>query len=233
MTTHPVSQLTLGHYKWINKKFIDVAFTLSPSGNSVTNSQWWQTQLGQLLPIWQYQPSQGIGQLLIEVDQVIEKDLTGRQITVQPAPDPTSGRTIHYILSSQASIGCALFAARQCRYQTLKPLLLAEHLGQLPVAYQPSFIVVDGMPPGVTAAIILLEDWAIPSRLSCPDFRPGCFQGTVKELFAYSRQLRSLQPRNIISFTDYNDLQGCFLKQDKVSYHPVIQYSQLEEVMAF
>mgnify|MGYP001764352020 CR=1 FL=1 len=38
------------------------------------------------------------------------------------------------------------------------------------------------MPPGTIAAIPLLEDWRIPSRLACATERPGCFEGDALAL---------------------------------------------------
>ncbi len=42
--------------------------------------------------------------------------------------------------------------------------------------------MVPGLPPWVTAAIPLLEDWGIPSRLASPHELPGCFNGSLDEL---------------------------------------------------
>lgn len=219
---------------WVNDSFLAVNFRIITQNQSAVTEKtpWWQTQTGFLLPIWQYQPSQNCGQLLLSVDQQLISDYRQCYLSIKPAINPIwHDKTIQYIVSTQSSIGCALQAARLCRQQSSKPLFLAQHAGQLPVAYQPSYIVVDGMPPGVTAAIILLEDWTIPSRLSCEHFRPGCFEGSLAELMSYCRQHRIRQSSRIISFTEYDILEGCYLNQDEVSYYPVAQYSQLKEVL--
>ncbi len=57
----------------------------------------------------------------------------------------------------------------------VKSLLLFELSGSLPFQRQPSRIIVPGLPAWVIAAIPLLEDWGVPSRLAAS--LPGCFEG--------------------------------------------------------
>jgi len=49
---------------------------------------------------------------------------------------------------------------------------------------QPSRFLVEGMPDGVIAAIPLLEDWGIPSRLCHSQGQVGCFEGSLDEFIA-------------------------------------------------
>lgn len=51
-----------------------------------------------------------------------------------------------------------------------------------PFQARPSQIMVSGMPEGVIAAMPLLEDWGIASRLSSLQGYPGCFDGYVTDL---------------------------------------------------
>jgi dihydroorotate dehydrogenase electron transfer subunit len=51
------------------------------------------------------------------------------------------------------------------------------------------------MPEGVIAAMPLLDDWRIPSRLTSLEARPGCFQGYVSDLARY--WLHSLEPAGL------------------------------------
>jgi dihydroorotate dehydrogenase electron transfer subunit len=51
-----------------------------------------------------------------------------------------------------------------------------------PFAARPSQIVVPGMPGGVIAAMPLLEDWGIASRLASQQGFAGCFEGYVTDL---------------------------------------------------
>jgi dihydroorotate dehydrogenase electron transfer subunit len=51
-----------------------------------------------------------------------------------------------------------------------------------PFKARPSQIMVPGVPAGVTAAMPLLEDWGIASRLASRQGYAGCFDGFVTEL---------------------------------------------------
>jgi dihydroorotate dehydrogenase electron transfer subunit len=51
-----------------------------------------------------------------------------------------------------------------------------------PFTARPSTILIPGLPPEVTAAMPLLEDWNIPSRLASSRGFPGCHEGMVTEL---------------------------------------------------
>lgn len=53
-----------------------------------------------------------------------------------------------------------------------------------PFRPRPSRFLIDGMPAGVIAAIPLLEDWGIPSRLASIDGLPGAFEGGAEALLA-------------------------------------------------
>lgn len=229
MSEQLASQLCLGEPIQLNQRYIEWPFTLYGNVSSI-NALWWQTLHGELLPIWQYSPTSAQGRLLIAQDIAWQNKWSGQCLPVVPAQPPYAYHpSIHYILTPETAIGCALYLARQCRHQTIKPLLLSEHAGHLPVAYQPSYIVVDGVPAGVTAAVILLEDWQIPSRLNCQDFRPGCFQGQLDELMAYCRVRRCLEKRHIVSFNEQALMSSCFLEHDQVSYYPVAQLSHVKE----
>jgi len=64
--------------------------------------------------------------------------------------------------------------------------LLALYEPPVPAPFRPrpSRFLVERMPPGVIAAIPLLEDWGIPSRLASVDDLPGAFEGGVDVLWA-------------------------------------------------
>ena len=74
-----------------------------------------------------------------------------------------------------------LHERREAKWQ---PLVLMGSEIPFPFRARPSTILVPGMPAGVIAAMSLLEDWSIPSRLaSFADF-PGCYHGYVTSLAA-------------------------------------------------
>lgn len=65
-----------------------------------------------------------------------------------------------------------------------QPLVLMGSEIPFPFRARPSTILVPGIPAGAIAAMPLLEDWSIPSRLaSFADF-PGCYHGYVTSLAA-------------------------------------------------
>jgi len=51
-----------------------------------------------------------------------------------------------------------------------------------PFQLRPSQHLVNGLPPAVIAAMPLLDDWGVPSRLASLACVPGCFEGYVAEL---------------------------------------------------
>jgi dihydroorotate dehydrogenase electron transfer subunit len=80
-----------------------------------------------------------------------------------------------------------IFLADQLRRRndaSCKPLVLMGSEIPFPFRARPSTIVVPGIPDGVIAAMPLLDEWSIPSRLaSFADFA-GCYSGYVTDLAA-------------------------------------------------
>ncbi|HQU15769.1 MAG: dihydroorotate dehydrogenase electron transfer subunit [Chromatiales bacterium 21-64-14] len=62
------------------------------------------------------------------------------------------------------------------------PLVLMGSEVPFPFTTRPSRILVPSIPDGVIAALPLLEDWGVPSRLASRQGYPGCFDGYVTEL---------------------------------------------------
>lgn len=60
--------------------------------------------------------------------------------------------------------------------------LLAVFSGPLPFRPQPSRYLTPALPPHVTAALPLLDDWQIVSRIVHPDGLPGCYDEDVENL---------------------------------------------------
>ncbi len=70
------------------------------------------------------------------------------------------------------------------RVAGVQPLVLMGSEVPFPFTTRPSQIMVPGMPAAVIAAMPLLEDWGIASRLASQQGYPGCFEGFVTELAA-------------------------------------------------
>ncbi|GAB4345871.1 MAG: dihydroorotate dehydrogenase electron transfer subunit [Gammaproteobacteria bacterium] len=63
-----------------------------------------------------------------------------------------------------------------------QPLLLMGSEAPFPFQARPSQIVVPGIPEGVIAAMPLLDDWGIASRLASLQGFPGCHEGYITDL---------------------------------------------------
>jgi len=85
---------------------------------------------------------------------------------------------------------------------TYQPFVIMGSEVPFPFTARPSRFVVPGMPEGVIAAMGLMEEWGIPSRLASLQGYPGCFEGYVTELArAYLDALNPAQRAEIEIFT--------------------------------
>jgi len=77
-----------------------------------------------------------------------------------------------------------IFLAEHIRKTTRNrhPLVIMGSEIPFPFKPRPSQIMVNGIPDGVIAAMPLLEDWGLASRLASLQGYPGCFEGYVTEL---------------------------------------------------
>jgi len=95
-----------------------------------------------------------------------------------------------------------IFLADRLRRQTnLRPFAILGSEVPFPFKARPSQILVPGMPDGTIAAMPLLDDWQIPSRLTSLQGYPGCFQGFVTDLAGrWIETLDSQQRREVEVF---------------------------------
>ncbi|MEA3278414.1 MAG: dihydroorotate dehydrogenase electron transfer subunit [Pseudomonadota bacterium] len=76
-----------------------------------------------------------------------------------------------------------VFLADTLRYQRhIRPFAVLGSEVPFPFPARPSQYLIPGLPPEVIAAMPLLEDWGLPSRLASRQGYPGCFEGFVTEL---------------------------------------------------
>ncbi len=77
-----------------------------------------------------------------------------------------------------------IFLAQEIRHAdwACQPLLLAGSETPFPFTPRPSQIMTPALPAEVIAAIPLMEDWGITSRLASLQGFPGCHQGYVTDL---------------------------------------------------
>ncbi len=88
------------------------------------------------------------------------------------------------LLGDVLGVAQIVFLARRLAVHSprVKPLVLLVAEGNLPFRPTPSRIIVPGLPGAVIAALPLLEDWHIPSRLASTTGLPGCHAGTLESL---------------------------------------------------
>ncbi len=95
-----------------------------------------------------------------------------------------------------------IFWAAHLRHQpTVKPLVLLGSEIPFPFTARPSQYLLPGIPAATIAAMPLLEDWNIPSRLASLQGYPGCFNGYVTDLAA--AWLSTLTPEALTHVTLY------------------------------
>ena len=76
-----------------------------------------------------------------------------------------------------------VFLADALRYDgTYHPFVILGSEVPFPFPPRPSQLLVPGVPAGVIAAMPLLDDWGVPSRLASLQGFPGCHQGYVTGL---------------------------------------------------
>lgn len=101
-------------------------------------------------------------------------------IGVPFTPHPERPRAL--LIGGGVGIPPMIFLAEELRKKRYRPLVLMGSEIPFPFAARPSKILLPGMPAETIAAMPLLEDWNIPSRLASLRGYPGCFEGYVTEL---------------------------------------------------
>jgi len=92
-------------------------------------------------------------------------------------------RTRPLFIGGGVGIPPMVFVADTVRRQSgWKPFVIMGSEVPFPFKARPSQIMVPGMPEGVIAAMPLLEDWGIPSRLTSLQGYAGCHEGYVTDL---------------------------------------------------
>jgi len=137
-------------------------------------------------------PRQGTIEILFKVHGAGTRSLAGRRIDERLSclgpigmPFRLAGyRARALLLGGGVGIPPMLFLAEHLRRDApqVRPLVLMGSEVPFPFTPQPSRIMVPGIPAAVIAAMPLLEDWGIPSRLASGRGFAGCFEGPVTEL---------------------------------------------------
>ena len=97
----------------------------------------------------------------------------------RPAPD----RPRPLLIGGGVGIPPMVFLADRLRHQAgMAPFAVLGSEVPFPFRPRPSQFLVPGMPAGVTAAMPLLEDWSVASRLTSGRGFAGCHEGYVTDL---------------------------------------------------
>ena len=125
-----------------------------------------------------------------------------------------------------------IFVAESLRATDQSPFVVLGSEVPFPFAPRPSQLIVEGLPDGVIAAMPLLDDWGLPSRLASLQGYAGCHQGYVTDLAR--AWLESLSPEQRTEVTIYGCGPHAMLEAVVAlarSYDLPVQVS-LEEFMA-
>ncbi len=96
---------------------------------------------------------------------------------------PHAERPGALLLGGGVGIPPRVFLAERLRRQrAFQPLVLMGSEVPFPFRARPSRFLVEGVAPEVSAAMPLLEDWGVASRLASLQGYPGCYPGHVTEL---------------------------------------------------
>ncbi len=107
--------------------------------------------------------------------------------------EPHLSRPRALLIGGGVGIPPMVFLADRLRREPAwRPLALLSSEVPFPFTARPSQILVAGMPEGVIAAMPLLEDWGVPSRLASLQGFPGCFEGYPTDLARH--HLEALAP---------------------------------------
>lgn len=94
-------------------------------------------------------------------------------------------RTLPLLVGDGIHSASLIALAESLKTQAEVQALLLLGAESLPFSPRPSQIYLKAMPAGVIAAIPLLEDWKIASRLASTEEAVGCFEGSVTALAAH------------------------------------------------
>ncbi|MCK5479999.1 MAG: dihydroorotate dehydrogenase electron transfer subunit [Gammaproteobacteria bacterium] len=117
----------------------------------------------------------------------LSKRTTGESISligpvgVPFTPDPERPHTL--LLGGGVGMPPMVFLADRLRKDARwQPVVFMGSEVPFPFNAQPSRFLLPGMPEGIIAAMPLLEDWGIPSRLASLQAYPGCYEGYITDL---------------------------------------------------
>lgn len=124
-------------------------------------------------------------QIILHEDQCDAPLLLSAQLVKHVFPALQKNDFTIIISHSTMLAGCLFYVKHYLK--NFNGIVFIESDGSFPFYPVPSRTLVTHLPPGVIAALPLLEDWGVPSRLTstAPEPLPGCFSGTAQALLAH------------------------------------------------
>jgi dihydroorotate dehydrogenase electron transfer subunit len=174
-----------------------------------------------------------VGQGSKELSQAKPDDVLQSLGPIGNSFELSSDQAIPLLLGGGVGIPPIVFFAEQLRKkQNISALTIMGSEIPFPFSVKPSTILVENMPDGVIAAMSLLEDLSIPSRLTSKQGFPGCFDGYIHELA--EQWLQNLSSKELMCVEVFSCGPGVMLeavanlcKKYKIQCH-----LSLEEYMA-
>ncbi|MGH8501495.1 MAG: dihydroorotate dehydrogenase electron transfer subunit [Gammaproteobacteria bacterium] len=136
--------------------------------------------------------------LLGQGTRLLARRTTGETLSVMgPIGEPFKPhRPRPLLLGGGVGIPPMIFLADRLRLNKgVRPLAMLGSELPFPFRPRPSKIMVPGMPEGVIAAMPLLDDWGIPSRLTSQQGFAGCFDGLITDLATLWLEAASAEER--------------------------------------
>lgn len=144
------------------------------------------------LSIMRASPSEGWIELLYRVvgegTALLSRKVRGEHVNlIGPIGVPfriDESRTLPLLIGGGVGVPPMVFLADAMRqsHKRLEPMVLMGSETPFPFRARPSQIMVSGIPGDVIAAMPLLEDWGIASRLASRQGFAGCHEGYVTDL---------------------------------------------------
>lgn len=157
----------------------------------------------------------------IAEDLLSENNSTDLQISHQyqsvalPNPD-----TNCLILADETLFANAFALAKyqQQNSQASTIVMLHSH-ADFPFAIKPARFWLPEMPNEAIGASTLLEDWNIVNRMACDEMRPGCYHGSLAELFfEWAQQVSSNEAWQVITLTESDTQKKCLQVNQQFSW---------------
>lgn len=140
-----------------------------------------------------------VGQGSRELSQAKPDDLLQSLGPIGNRFELASKNSIPLLLGGGVGIPPIVFFAEQLRKkQNISAFTIMGSEIPFPFSVKPSKILIESMPEGVIAAMSLLEDLSIPSRLTSKQGYAGCFDGYIHELAELWLQALSEEERSRI-----------------------------------